>query len=227
MMVSDLLSTCFFFLFAIGSHESNAFTFHSSKKVATQLGSTTSNDLELLSSIREGLDEAGYTDEWDKSVQYLSNFLSEINNVEDQAEKINNEKAEMCLSDALGWKAWAKVTGIAKRFQKTQEPSLESLQKALDWLNDEDCPLQSSDGFDRNEYEKFLYQAIIDYPKIYLVEPDVQYKKVMGVAPRKFRESLPEYIMKDPNVLQVTFNCEDEGCQSECGSCWVTYAGRL
>ena len=34
-------------------------------------------------------------------------------------------------------------------------------------------------------------------------------------------------IQNDPNVLQVTFNCGDEGCQSECGSCWVTYENRL
>ena len=66
---------------------------------------------------------------------------------------------------------------------------------------------------------------IWQYPAIYLREPNVMYRKVLGSALRKYRddEVLKQFIEDDPNILQVTFNCDGEGCQSECGSCWVAY----
>ena len=74
-----------------------------------------------------------------------------------------------------------------------------------------------------------IRRNVEQHPEIYLREPNVMYRKVLGSAPRKYRDdsALKFLIETDPTVLQVTFNCGDEGCQSECGSCWVTYENRL
>lgn len=108
---------------------------------------------------------------------------------------------------------------MMKKYQKPVLPDATKVREALEWLKE--GPLEMSEEQVRSNIRK--------YPSIYLVDPGASYKKVMGSAPRKYRDAdvLKEFISDDPNILQVTFNCDGEGCQSECGSCWVAYESRL
>jgi hypothetical protein len=151
--------------------------------------------------------EAGGEQAWKESTR----VLSEIFELE--------EDAESCLAAAFSWKDWAKASDTMKRYQNPVLPDAAKVQEALVWLKD--GPLELT--------EDQVRSSIRDYPKIYLVEPYEFYRKTMGSAPRKYRDPfvLKELIKDDPNVLQVTYNCDGEGCASECGSCWVSYANSL
>ena len=125
----------------------------------------------------------------------------------------------MYLSDAYRWKAWAVASTTMRKYQRPTMPSPDDLRASLDFLADE--PLQLTPDQ--------ILANVRKYPQIYLREPEKSYKKVLGSAPRRYRSDdvLKQFIEHDPNVLQVTFNCDGEGCQSECGSCWVSYENRL
>mmetsp|Transcript_10436 Transcript_10436/g.23183 ORF Transcript_10436/g.23183 Transcript_10436/m.23183 type:complete len:221 (-) Transcript_10436:136-798(-) len=169
---------------------------------------STDPNIDLLPEIREAIAEADGEQAWKESAQLLSDLLDS-----------SEEEAELYLADAFRWKAWANASDMMKRFQKPTLPNAEKVREALSWLKE--GPLEMSDEQVRSN--------IRDYPGIYLVEPIQSYRKVMGSAPRKYRDAavLKELINDDPNILQVTYNCDGEGCQSECGSCWVAYESRL
>lgn len=163
---------------------------------------------DILPEIRDEITaREGQLQEWEESVQILSNLIE------------NEEDAELYLADAFRWKAWATASDMMKKYQQPVIPSAEKIREGINWLRD--GPLAMNDDQIRKNIEQ--------YPGIYLREPNLMYRKVLGSAPRKYRDdtALKFLIENDPNVLQVTFNCGDEGCQSECGSCWVTYENRL
>jgi hypothetical protein len=164
---------------------------------------------DILPEIRdEIMEREGQLQEWEDSVKILTTDLFD-----------NEEDAELYLADAFRWKAWAVASDMMKKYQRPVLPNAVTIQEGINWLRD--GPLEMNNEQIRRNIEQ--------YPGIYLREPNVMYRKVLGSAPRKYRDdtALKYLIETDPNVLQVTFNCGDEGCQSECGSCWVTYENRL
>jgi hypothetical protein len=181
--------------------------FQTSTTTSLAAASISSNPNDLLPIIREAVMEAGGEQAWKESTQLLSG-LFEL-----------EEDAELCLATAFSWKGWAKASDMMKRYQNPVLPDPAKVQDALVWLRE--GPLEFN--------EDQVRSSIRDYPKIYLVEPNEFYRKTMGSAPRKYRDPfiLKELIKDDPNVLQLTYNCDGEGCSSECGSCWVSYANRL
>jgi hypothetical protein len=166
---------------------------------------TATND-DFLPAVREAVLEAGGEAAWKESTEALSSSL--FNN--------NIEEAELCLADAFGWKAWVKASSMTKRFQRTKMPDAVKIIEALEWLRE--GPLELN--------EEQMQSSIKKYPKTYLDAPNESYRKALGTAPRKYRDHLKELVRQDPDVLQVTYNCDGEGCASECGSCWVSYENR-
>ena len=91
-------------------------------------------------------------------------------------------EAELYLADAFRWKAWASATEMTRKYQRPVLPNADKLQEGLNWLRD--GPLEMTDEMIRNN--------IRQYPGIYLREPNVFYKKVLGSAPRKYRKDKGE-----------------------------------
>ena len=205
-MVALSLLFCFVPLLKTSAFQAST-TFTTNVPRSSLAAASTSSNPNFLGLIREAVMEAGGEQAWKESTQVLSS-LFEL-----------EEDAELCLADAFGWKGWAKASGMMKRYQNPVLPDAAKVQEALVWLKE--GPLELN--------EDQMRSSIRDYPKIYLVEPNEFYRKTMGSAPRKYRDAfiLKELIKDDPNVLQVTYNCDGEGCASECGSCWVSYANRL
>jgi hypothetical protein len=207
-MVASSFLFCFVPLLKnLAFQTSTTFTTTNVPRSSLTAASMSSNPNDLLPIIREAVLEAGGEQAWKESTQLLSGLFE------------SEEDAELCLADAFSWKAWAKASDMMKRYQSPVLPDAAKVQEALVWLKE--GPLELNDNQMRS--------SIRDYPKIYLVEPNEFYRKTMGSAPRKYRDPfiLKELIKDDPNVLQVTFNCDGEGCASECGSCWVSYENRL
>lgn len=164
---------------------------------------------ELLPVIREGVAEMGGEESWKESVATLSSRI-----------EIDLEEAELLLADAKKWKGWATAGKIAKRYIKPEIPDVNELNELLDWLT-ESGPLQLD--------QEQLRTSIQELPKVYLADPQNTYKKTLKAAPKDYKDPsvLKEMILKDPSVLQYTYNCDEEdGCASECGNCWVSYALR-
>jgi hypothetical protein len=157
----------------------------------------------VLSAIRQAVIDAGGESEWKASTESLSILLG--------------DQAEDCLAEAFGWKAWAHASDSTKKYHRPTVPVPGGVDEALDWLRT--GPLLLSD--------ERLVTSIQKYPKTYLVAPHESYRKAMGTAPRKYREIFSDLLSEDPSVLQITYNCDGEGCRSECGSCWVSYGNRL
>jgi hypothetical protein len=159
---------------------------------------------DFLPAVREAVLEAGGEAAWKESTEALSRIF-------------DIEEAELYLADAFGWKGWAKAPEMTKRFQRPKLPDAVKVIEALEWLRE--GPLELN--------EEQMKSSIAEYPKTYLDAPNESYRKAMGTAPRKYRGDLKELVRQDPSVLQVTYNCDGEGCASECGSCWVSYENRL
>jgi hypothetical protein len=159
---------------------------------------------DFLPAVREAVLEAGGEAAWKESTEALSSLF-------------NIEEAELCLADAFGWKGWVKASSMTKRYQRTKMPDAVKIIEALEWLRE--GPLELN--------EEQMQSSITKYPKTYLDAPNESYRKALGTAPRKYRDHLKELVRQDPTVLQVTYNCDGEGCSSECGSCWVSYENRL
>lgn len=183
--------------------------------VASMAWTTSASGADLLPEIRDEIEARGkgQLQTWEESVRIVADRFPGPGASDD------DDEAELCLADAFRWKAWASASAMARRYQKPTLPDGDRLREGLDWLRD--GPLEMTDEQVRNNIRR--------YPGIYLREPDALYGKVMRSAPKKYRDDavLKQLIEMDPNILQVTFNCEEEGCQSECGSCWVTYENRL
>jgi hypothetical protein len=171
-----------------------------SLKIAASL----KND-EILPAVREAVNlEAGGEAAWKESAQALSKLF-------------DIEEAELYLAVAFGWRGWVKSAEMTKRYHSPVLPDAVKICEALEWLRA--GPLELN--------EEQMKSNIAKYPKTYLDAPNESYRKAMGTAPRKFRDHLKELVHQDASVLQVTYNCDGEGCASECGSCWVTYENRL
>mmetsp|Transcript_21828 Transcript_21828/g.48840 ORF Transcript_21828/g.48840 Transcript_21828/m.48840 type:complete len:228 (-) Transcript_21828:196-879(-) len=162
---------------------------------------------DILPTVREGVTEAGGIEEWEKSISILSATVD-----------VDSEEAETMLAQALSWRGWAIVSEKMRRFQRPISPDAAKLEDAIAWLRD--GPLQ----LDQSQ----LVAAIKSSPKVYLVEPAVTYKKAVGSAPREYRDAdvFKAMVLNDPSVMECTYNCDGEGCASECGNCWVSYAMR-
>jgi hypothetical protein len=170
--------------------------------------SVTTNDDLISTMIREAVVLAGGEAAWEESVQSLAESVSIMG---------TTKVTEQCLADAFGWKAWAKASERTRKFHRPKIPDPEKLKDALAWLRE--GPLALND--------EQLKVSILKSPKTYLDAPDESFRKALGTAPRKYRDNLIELIRLDPTVLEVTYNCDGEGCASECGRCWVSYENRL
>jgi hypothetical protein len=165
------------------------------------LASTTDD---FLPTVREAVLEAGGETAWTESTQALSSIF-------------DKEEAETFLADAFGWKSWAKASASTKKYHRPKVPDAVLLNEALAWLRDGPLALN----------EEQVQSSIKKSPKTYLDAPNESYKKALGTAPRKHRDNLQHLIRQDPTVLEVTYNCDGEGCASECGRCWVSFENRL
>ena len=138
------------------------------------VASTKSSDVDLLPEIRnEIIEREGQLQAWEDSVQIISDLFNE----EDESSSEESE-AELYLADAFRWKAWASATEMTRKYQRPVLPNADKLQEGLNWLRD--GPLEMNDEMIRSN--------IRQYPGIYLREPHVLYKKVLGSAPRKYRK---------------------------------------
>ena len=130
--------------------------------------------------------------------------------------------AEVLLAKTFQWKGWASATPLMRKWMTPQVPNVATLQEGFDWLTMEGGPLELS--------QDQLRTAVLHSPKTYLMNnPESTYHLALQVAPKDVVSTPSDFkalILKDPAFLQVTYNCSDEGCQSECGSCWVTYMNR-
>eukprot|EP00977_Amphora_coffeiformis_P029693 scaffold42408_cov176-Amphora_coffeaeformis.AAC.2 len=169
---------------------------------------------ELLPAVREGIEEKGVTGEWNTCAELLASEVLVAGGESDSDAVI---QAEVLLASALDWRAWARVTStIARKYMKPKLPSSEQLQAAIEWLRN--GPLEMTDPVN-------LVNAIKENPSAYLLDPETSYKKALETAPKQYRDpdTFKALLMEDPSVLECTFNCANEGCNSNCGNCWVTY----
>lgn len=190
----------------------NSYNYNSPDTIRKDLlvAALSSSHVGILPEIREAVmgaaDGAGVV--WKESVEILSELFES-----------SEEEAELVLADAFRWKSWALASEMFRRYQKPLLPEKDEVKEALTWLRD--GPLKLTDDQIRKN--------ILSHPQIYLVEPEKAYKKVLSSAPPMYRNvtALKFLIDGDPSVMQVWYNCDEEGCQSECGSCWVAYKNRL
>lgn len=172
--------------------------------------SAVKTDEELLPAIRTAVAEAGGKDAWNESSQHLSEFTSG---------KISIEQAEVCLSKAYKWRAFAVVkSALARKYIETEVPNVSKLQESLSWLTTEPLSLD----------EDRLCAAIIEHPEAYLLQPQETYQTALACAPAKYKDPVDfkARLLEDASVLTCTYNCADDGCASECGNCWVSYEMR-
>ena len=169
-------------------------------------------DEELLPVVRDGVKEKGAESEWDECVDILVEELAFAEG--DSSESV---RAEIVLSKALEWRGWAIVTSpTMRRYMKPKLPDSQQLRRSLDWLRG--GPLLLSDV-------SLLTSAIEASPKAYLVDPETTYAKALSAAPDPYRDptAFRMLLLDDPTALGNTYNCADDGCNSECGNCWVSY----
>ena len=188
-----------------GSSNPCSYSDHSHEASRTTRRLVITRSADILPTVREGIAEAGGSEEWDKSVAVLSEAMG-----------VDSEEAERILADALGWRAWAAANEKFRRFQKPVAPDTAKLEESIAWLKD--GPLKLDQGQ--------LVAAVSTSPKVYLQCPDVAYRKAKGAAPKKFADTFDELALKDPSVMECYHNCSDDGCASECGNCWVSYEMR-
>jgi hypothetical protein len=167
-------------------------------------------DEELILSVREEINERGLTADWQACVQILQDTPS--------LQLQDEEQAEILLAAALEWRGWARVSSaLARKYMKPKQPNPEQLQAALTWLTTTDGSLDLMD--------EVLRGAVQANPTVYLVDPAAAYQQCLESAPQPYNspQALVELIQEDPTALQYNYNCKDEGCNSECGTCWVSY----
>ena len=168
----------------------------------TQLRGGTADYLET---VREGIVQAGFDEAWEASVALLS-----------ETTDMDKEEAEECLAKAWQWKNWAVCSSsIARKYIKTIKPNAAAIATSLNWL--QSGPL----GLDQN----ILRAGILSSPEAYLLSPEENYNQILKVAPKKWKDpaDFKALLLEEPEVLQLTYNCADEGCNSNCGNCWVTF----
>jgi hypothetical protein len=192
--------------------------------LSLSLSSSTKDDDTTIVRIRQAIVDAGGESEWKASIESLSKNLLLGRVATTTAEQI----AEDCLAEAFGWNAWARASESTKKYHRPTIPLGVDIDHAIHWLRTGPLSLVFLSNYvDDDVDERLLVKYIKTYPQIYLVKPHEKYRKAMGTAPRLYRDTFIELIKEDPSVLQITYNCDGEGCQSECGSCWVSYGNRL
>ena len=164
---------------------------------------------DLRDTIREGIAQTEAFDlkDWEESVTIVVGLLS-----------CKPDEAERVLADATRWLSWARAGELARKYIKPDVVNPAQLEQSLKWLRS--GPLALS--------EEQIVDAVQNYPQLYLLEPAEKYRKVLGVAPRQYRDAdvLRTMLLDDPSILQFQYNCDND-CISECGSCWVTLQNRL
>jgi hypothetical protein len=165
---------------------------------------------ELLEKIREGVSEAGFEEAWKGSVDEITSFVG-----------IDVEHAEMCLAQALEWKAWAMAPSPTfRKYIKTKEPIVRELKDNLSWMVGKPLQLEI----------ELLKQGILQFPGVYLVDSQVSFEKAISCAPIEYKsiECFRNQLAADLSILKNTYNCDtaEEGCAGNCGSCWVTYGNK-
>jgi hypothetical protein len=180
------------------------------EEVVTATAAVLNSD--LVESIREGLQEKGWMEQWDESVKFLSAELDS-----------DADEAEACLADATGWKGWTMCSSpiMRKYMPEPQMPNLATLEDILSWLRDGPLSLR--------EHPDALREAILTYPKVYLSgSVGKNWKLALQTAPPEYKDpdDFQAKLLADPSILQCTFDCSEEGCASECGNCWVSYANK-
>jgi hypothetical protein len=182
----------------------------SSARIKSRFTATYSSTLDYLELVREGIQEGGQEDEWDEATQILM-----------ESTLLSQQDAQDCLARALNWRNWALCKSkIAKRYIKPKPPNAQSLKVSLDWLKGDPLFLTDPDK---------LQMAILSNPEPYLLSPKESYQKALQVAPSKYKHDPLDFIrfvLANPYALGCVYNCVNDGCNSECGSCWVSYENR-
>lgn len=127
---------------------------------------------------------------------------------------MDEEEAEECLAKVWQWKNWAICTSaIARKYIKTIDPDAAAVAASLDWL--QAGPL----GLDQD----LLRASVISSPEAYLLSPEKNFDQAQKVAPEKWKDPTDfiQLLLEEPEALQLTYNCAGEGCNSNCGNCWV------
>ena len=168
--------------------------------------STTENtDFDYLERVRDGIAEAG-----------LQRRLGGRRRVLVQRRFHRPPEAEDSLAKAWNWRSWAVVKSpMARKFIKPIKPDVEQIRAAVQWLRE--GPLAVPDAV--------LVTGVREHPAVYLLAPQVTYEQALSVAPEPYSSPnvFRETLLRSPSVLGCTFNCVDQGCNSECGSCWVSF----
>jgi hypothetical protein len=173
------------------------------------MATSSSANLDYLELVREGIQEASQEDEWDEATRILM-----------ESTRFSQQDAQDCLAQALNWKNWALCKSkIAKRGIKPKPANAQTLQVALEWLQGE--PLNLNDP-------EQLQMAILSSPEPYLLCPEESYQKALQVAPSKYKDpfDFARFVLANPSALGCVHNCVNNGCNSECGSCWVSFENR-
>lgn len=164
-------------------------------------------DEDLRLTIREAIAEADNLEAWDASIELVADLLLGT-----------DVDAERLLAECTRWMAFARAGKLARKYIRPASVNPEQIKASLDWLKQEPLALSSEQ----------IVEFVRQYPHLYLLDPAEAFRKVMGAAPRKYRdqEVIRAMLLEDPSVLQYSYNCDND-CASECGSCWVTLQNRL
>mmetsp|Transcript_6562 Transcript_6562/g.17832 ORF Transcript_6562/g.17832 Transcript_6562/m.17832 type:complete len:212 (-) Transcript_6562:1305-1940(-) len=167
-----------------------------------------STAVDYITSVEEALTETDQLQEWTDACQALVDGT-----------ELSLEQIQDAYASALGWKSWAMTKSkIARRYIKPKAPSKEDMAQSIAWLQSGPLQLDASQ----------LGESILSNPTAYLLSPDESYQSAMKVAPKKYRdeEAFLGFLQQYPAALGNYYNCVDDGCNSECGNCWVAFMNR-
>jgi len=175
----------------------------------------------LLAAVREGVAAKGATGAWEEVAVALAS-----------AAGMEVEEAELALAKALGWKAWFDLNRPVYLKPKLPPPPA-TVRAALQWLVEGPLRLSPTE----------LHAALSNSPLVYLREPERSYSAALKAAPKQFSEpgSFRELLLREPSVLDLTWNCETTDpasrpldawgeaihCDGQCTHCWRTATPRL
>jgi hypothetical protein len=175
--------------------------------VILSASSSSANTLDYLETVREGMAEMGFdVEEWESCGILLAEKTG-----------LSLEESQDVLAKAWSWKSWAVTTSkIARKYIKPKEPSVSIVEGALSWLEGEPLNLSTQQEFTR---------AVRSDPVAYLVDPATSYQKALQAAPPEYKDvnAFHALLADKPEALKNYANCKEDGCNSECGNCWVSF----